>query len=417
MAAFRSCVAVFSLLFLTVAACADSVRTDDPLDPLTTRELPAELVAGADSLVEANTRFALDLYAELRGAGGNLFLSPFSISTALAMTYAGAAGITEREMRDVLHLGQGPERTHALFQALLSSLDRGIALGGYRLDVANGIWAQAGSPFRDEYLDTVRERYLARIESADFVRAAEAVRGEINRWVAEKTAGRIEELFPPGSLNDLTRLVLANAIYFKGKWDAPFDPKLTRSRSFHLDANRRVEVPMMSQHGTFGFASFDGVEVLEMPYTGKDLSMIFMLPSGVEGLWDLEARMTFEELDRWVSGTAPRPVDVSIPRFHVESEFALSQPLSALGMPSAFDAGLADFSRMTGERDLSVSAVLHKAYVDVNEEGTEAAAATGVVVETTSVPPEFVADHPFLFLIRDNVTGSVLFLGRVTDPS
>jgi serpin B len=405
------------LLGVPLLGC-QSVSPVQPLDPIRERQLAPAVVADARSLVEANNRFAFDLYARLRGPSDNLFLSPFSISTAFAMTYAGAAGRTADEMASVFRFPLEQERLHPTYGALVRSLDRGSQLGGYELRVANRTWGQQGFPFVDEFLRITREDYGAEMQQADFVKDFESARRSVNSWVEQQTRDRIRDLFPPGSIDADSRLVLANAIYFKGLWASQFDRDLTRDGTFHLSATERVSVPIMRQNGVGRMASLAGARMLELRYQGKDLSMLIVLPDRVDGLAEVEASLTPEALQQAIEGLrdTPSSLPVAIPRFRIESKFMLGSTLSAMGMPSAFDAHAADFSGIDGRRDLFISAAIHQAFVEVNEEGTEAAAATGVVVGITSVPVAFVADHPFLFLIHDNVTGSILFMGRLMDP-
>jgi serpin B len=403
--------AAASFLVMALAGCDSAPPVPDPFE---VRKLPAAIEPYADEVVEANTRFALDLYAELRASPGNLFFSPFSTSVALAMTYAGTAGDTEREMGEVLHFTD-LEEVHSALGELVASLDRGRALGGYRLSIADAVWAQSGAHIHDAYLEIMRTSYQAGFGQLDFVGAPEEARTTINGWVADKTEARIQDLFPPGTINQLTRIVLANAIYFKGKWASQFDPAYTRPGPFAIDSTLTVEVPLMHQSGRFPVAQRDPALVLEMPYVGTDLSMVVLLPAFPHGLAELEDELTYENLGWWLSGLVEHRVTVTLPRFRLETEYAFSDVLARMGMPTAFTEG-ADFSNMTDEAGWFIQTVVHKAFVEVNEEGTEAAAATGVSVGPTSPPPIFIADRPFLFFIRDRVTGSVLFLGRVIDP-
>lgn len=404
-------------LGIVAGGCGSNELAAPPADPFEARKLPDAVAADAALVVGGNNRFALDLYARLREAEGNLFASPFSVSTALAMTSAGAAGRTAEEMAAVLHLPEDAAARHRAFGALIASLDTGAGLGGYRLSIANRLWAQAGFPFLETFLATTRDHYRAALGTVDFSRDAEGARGAINAWVEEKTEGRIEDLMPRGSVTADTRLVLANAIYFKGRWAAPFDRDLTHSGPFHVGPGRTVEVPLMRRHGTFRAAWAEGLAVLELPYEGADLSMLVILPDAEDGLPEVEGRLSPEAVDAWIGALRERGLVVTFPRFRVTSAFSLNAILAALGMPSAFDPDAADFSGMDGRRDLVIQAVVHKGFVEVNEEGTEAAAATGVSVGAVSAPLMFIADHPFLFLIRDNVTGSLLFIGRVVDPT
>jgi len=401
--------------FVLLAACA-STPTQPPADPFQVRKLPEEMKAAADSVVVSNNRFAVDLYRQL-GGQGNAFFSPFSVSTALAMTSAGAAGTTLAEMRNVLRFEMSPDRLHPAYGAILTSLDRGVALGGYELRTANRLWGQAGYGFLDEFIKVTRDAYAAPLEEADFVNGFEAARLAINRWVEEQTAKRIQELFAPGTINADTRLALVNAIYFKGLWADQFDRALTKDKPFRVTSDLSVTVPMMTREGTYPFTAADGVQILEMPYRGGDLSMIVLLPDDPDGIEALGEQLTSERLAGWLGTLQPQKIIVNFPRFRIESEYTLNDHLSAMGMASAFDANRADFSAMNGRRDLFISIVVHKGFVEVNEEGTEAAAATGVGVSVTSMPPAFDANHPFLFFIRDNVTGSLLFMGRVVNPA
>lgn len=409
--------AAAALFALVCSAACVSHAPITALDPFAVRKLPDNLAADASRVVAANNRFAFDLFAQLRATDGNLFLSPYSISTALQMTAAGARGGTAVEMARVLQLELPLDWAHPASGALVQSLDRGIALGGYRLSVANRLWGQSGYDFLEPFLATTRDHYGAELEPVDFRMEPESARSTINSWVEEKTENRIVELLPQGVVTADTRLVLTNAIYFKGDWARMFERDRTRPAPFHVSPSQDVEVMMMSQDASFRFAHVGATQVLEMPYVGNDLSMLVLLPESADGLPALEDALSIANLDLWTAALDTSRLIVSVPRFRVESAFSLSQTLKTMGMPSAFDLVTADFSGINGRRDLSISAVVHKGFVEVNEEGTEAAAATGVVIGVVSAPPSFTAEHPFLFLIRDNVTGSVLFLGRVVDPT
>jgi serpin B len=371
----------------------------------------------AAEAVRGNTAFALDLYGRLRGREGNLFLSPESISTALAMTYAGARGRTAEEMAATLHFTLSPERLHPAMAALLRDLGGRTGQGGYSLSLANALWAQRGHPFLPEFLRLARDRYSAGVRELDFVNATEEARQTINDWVARQTKDKIRDLIAKGVLDASTRLVLTNAIYFKGDWTRPFPKEGTHDAPFHSGAGRDVKVPLMSQTAELGYLDGGTFQALELPYGSGDLSMVVFLPRKADGLADFERKLTPESLAGWLAKLHTQEVEVSLPRFRVTAEFSLKDTLTAMGMPLAF-SGSADFSGMDGSRDLHISAVVHKAYVDVNERGTEAAAATAVAVATAAplVTHVFRADHPFLFLIRDRRTGSLLFLGRLTNP-
>ncbi|MBA4186943.1 MAG: hypothetical protein C0467_02890 [Planctomycetaceae bacterium] len=368
-------------------------------------------------LVSGNTAFGLNLYGQLKGEAGNLFLSPFSISTALGMAAAGARGKTLEEMVQVMHL---PADAPAAFGAVLKSLNEepDAKKRGFTLSTANALWAQKGYPWKPEYKTLVSDSYAAGLFDVDFISAAEAARGTINSWVEKETREKIKNLLPVGSVTADTRIVLTNAIYFKGDWQTPFEKKQTKDLPFTQADGTKADMPLMHRVGGYLYSENDTLQVLDMPYTGRRVSMTVILPKKADGLPAVEKDLTEDKLASLLKTLRfEKQVHVHLPRFKIEKSFTLNQPLIAMGMKAAF-AG-ADFSGMqTGKEQLSISAVVHKAFVDVNEEGTEAAAATGIVVGTTSVaqpptPRYFKADHPFLFMIRDQKTGSVLFTGRM----
>jgi serpin B len=373
--------------------------------------------AGISKVVQANNQFALEVYSELKGKEENLFLSPYSISTALAMTYEGARGQTAEEIARVFHFPTDDPERRAAFAAVHNRLNE--AAGDYTLRVANALWAQKDYPFLEAYLSVLQNYYAAKATNVDFMGATETARQTINAWVEERTERKIKDLFPRGTIDESTRLVLTNAIYFKGQWVTQFDRRQTRNEAFHVSPDRSVNVPMMRLTGEgveFKYAQDEDVQVLEMPYKGEKLSMLVLLPrSG--GLAAFENALTLEKLEGWRAGLRKRRVDVFMPKFTFETKYVMNEVLQKMGMPTAFSGG-ADFSGMTGKRDLAIQHVIHQAFVDVNEEGTEAAAATGVSVGVTSVPqvPVFRADRPFLFAIQDTGRGNLLFLGRVVNP-
>lgn len=383
-------------------------------------------------IVEGNNVFALELYAELRSQGGNLFVSPYSISTALAMAQAGARGRTASQMAQVLHFpattGETAEsspsrldqrQVAAAYGRIIKDLNKRGQKGAYTLNVANALWGQKGFGFLKEYLELVRTDFGGELTEVDFVRAAEAARKTINTWVEKQTKGKIKDLIPAGVLDSMTRLVLTNAIYFKGNWARQFKKDQTQDAPFILAGGRTVETPMMNQTAEFGYMETETLQGLELPYVEKELSMVVLLPRQPDGLSKLEESLTSENLSQWLARLFSREVVVSVPKFKATTQFSLASVLQSMGMTDAFSSD-ADFSGMDGKKDLFISAVIHKAYVDVNEEGTEAAAATGAVMKLTSLGPSekpvFRADHPFLFLIRDNKSGGILFIGRVMDP-
>lgn len=372
-----------------------------------------------DPVVGGNTAFAIDLYHRLCGAEDNLFLSPYSISTALAMTYAGARATTETQMARVLRFALPQDELHAAFAELEAHFDKVQQPGDIALLVANSLWPQVGYPFLDAFLDLCQRCYGVSITPVDYASDPEAARKTINAWVENKTRNKIQELLQPRNVGSDTTLALVNAIYFKGAWLNPFDPEQTVEGPFWLSPGKSVTVPMMQQRERFGYAEVDGVQILDMPYAGNDLSMIVLLPALDVGVTRLEEPLTLETLAKWTSYLDWMKVQVHLPRFKITGRFDLGDTLMAMGMPGAFYYGAADFSGMTGARDLFISKVVHKAFVEVNEQGTEAAAATAVTMGRGfgGPVPVFEADRPFLFLIRDRASGSILFLGRVVDPT
>ena len=376
-----------------------------------------ETESDAVNAARGNTAFAIDLYRVLAAASGNLCLSPYSISTALAMTYAGAQGETARQMAQALLFMLDPARLHPAFAELEAGLKASQDKGDVLMQIANKLWPQVGYPFLETFLALTEAFYGVTIAPLDY-RDPEAARLTINAWVEERTHGKIKDLIGPGLLSPMTTLVLVNAIYFKGNWAHQFDPQCTEPAPFWKTSADSVEVSMMSQTDSFGYAETADMQILELPYLGEDLVMTLLLPANPGGLAALEAALTVENLERWTIRLRETEVEVHLPRFKVTGAFELSQALEALGMVDAF-GGEADFSGMDGTRSLFISAVVHQAFVEVNEEGAEAAAATAVLMlrGMPMPPPVFRADHPFLFLLRDRRTGGILFMGRVADPA
>jgi len=383
----------------------------------------ADTIAASDleSLAGGNTAFALNLYARLKTADGNLFFSPYSISACLAMTYNGARGDTAAQMAQTLHFDTNQINLAASFGELQKQLNKEQKKKGIELDIANGLWGQKDHLFLPAFLDIAKQSYGANLKQVDFHTHAETARTEINDWVDHQTQGKITDLIQPGVLGPATRLVLVNAIYFKGSWAREFDKHSTAPAPFTVTPNQKPEVPLMNLTTDFKYAEVDGLQLLELPYAGDDLSLVLMLPREPDGLKGMEDLLNQQTLDRWLAQARQQKVAVFLPKFKLAAQFSLAKPLAEMGMPDAFSPN-ANFSGMDGERDLFISAVVHKAFVDVNEEGTEAAAATGVVMRMNAVmmprpTPIFRADHPFIFLIRDNHSGSILFLGRLVDPT
>jgi serpin B len=399
---------ICALLLATWGAAVSGRAAEEQTSPEVTEEAP---------VVQGNTEFALSLYAQLGTQAGNLFFSPLSLSTALAMTYAGARGQTAAQMATVLHFPADQQRLHSTFAALSKDLHADSKTQGYQLQVANALWGQKGYRFRDDFLTTTKTYYGAGLNEVDFQTAAEEARQTINTWVERQTKDKIKDLIPPGAVDALTRLVLTNAVYFKGDWLSPFMKPLTQEEEFKVSADRHITVPLMHQTEFCKYFEGDDFQALELPYVREKLSLVVLLPKKVDGLAEFAQSLTAENLSKWLPQLQRREVQVTLPKFKVTAQFTLNEVLSRMGMTLAF-SDAADFSGMS-EEPLSISAVIHKAYVDVNEEGTEAAAATGIGMKALALGPPpavFRADHPFIFLIRDNGSGSILFLGRLIQP-
>ena len=370
-------------------------------------------------LVKGCNQFALELYQQLRSGDENLFFSPTSISVALAMTYAGAAGETQAEMARTLHFDMPNAQLHEsmlAFQGFWATPDKD---SGIRLNLANRLWGQRDFQFLPEFLDVTRSNYGAELIQLNFA-DSENSRQTINTWVEEQTEKKIVDLIPEGFLSSDTRLVLTNAVYFHGNWADQFKKEYTRDQDFQLTTTKSVKVPMMHRTGKCRYGAIEDLQVLELPYGDGSLSMIVLLPKAVDGLESIEARLNLENVQRWMQSVNQNyRLEISLPRFKTTAEFGMKRALQAMGMKSAFEVHGADFSGMTGDKSLFISDVVHKAFVDVNEQGTEAAAATGVVTSTVSysTPPTFRADHPFVFMIRDNRSGALLFIGRIMNPA
>lgn len=369
------------------------------------------------SVVNSNTKFAFDLFGKLKEKEGNLFFSPTSITTALAMTYGGASGDTASEMAKALHFTLPPERLHSTFAALLQELKGDSRKQRDELVIANGLWGQKGVGFKEDFLRLTREDYGAAVRDLDFAGDSEAARRTINAWVEEQSRNKIKDLLKRGVLGENTRLVLTNAVYFKGGWSSPFDKGQTRDAEF-LGGPGKVTVSLMHQTGSFNYFDAGGMQVLELPYASKQMSMVVLLPKKVDGLAEQEKSLTADKLAGWLDKVRPQKIAVFLPSFQATSVFDLKGPLIALGMRRAFTPA-ADFSNLSDEHDLYISAAVHQAFVDVNEAGTEAAAASGVVVEKRVLlpTPVFRADHPFIYLIRETRNNSILFLGRLVRPT
>lgn len=380
--------------------------------------------ADQQALVSGNSAFALDLYQQVRQKEGNLFYSPFSISTALAMTWAGAKGDTEAEMAKTLSFDLPQNQLHPAFNWLDLELEsrgqgaQGADGKGFRLNVVNALWGQIGYPFEAPFLDTLGLHYGAGMHIVNFQDAPQQAADLINGWVSDQTEGKIEKLVPVEVLTPATVLVLTNAIYFNAAWRDPFDTANTQDGAFTKADGSTVTVPMMHGYPEMAYGKGDGYQAVALPYDGDELSMVVILPDA--GTLDaFEASLDATALDGILGSMSGHQVDITMPKFKFEYELGLKKVLQAMGMELAFDASAADLTGINSGGKPYIQDVLHKAFVGVNEAGTEAAAATAVIVgdESAPEPASITLDHPFLFLIRDNATGSLLFVGRVADPS
>jgi len=416
--------ALMVVVLLGLAACAQPVAGEVIQSEKQRVTSPDVDEADLAILVDGNSAFAFDLYQALKEGDDNLFYSPYSISLALTMTYAGARGDTAQQMADTLHFILPQDRLHPTLNSLDIELSqRGQGAEGedgeaFRLNIVNAIWGQKDYQFLSTFLDALAENYGAGLRLLDFVNAPEESRLTINNWVSDQTEGRIEDLIPQGLISALTRLVLTNAIYFNAAWQYPFSEDMTVDGPFYPLDGGKVTVPMMKQTEFFGYTEGDGYQAVELEYDGGELSMIILLPQA-DQFDTFEASLDAQLVDSIVKAVEPKQVTLTMPRFEFESSFSLREILAMMGMPVAFSGG-ADFSGMTGNRDLFIADVVHKAFVSVDEAGTEAAAATAVVMELTAVPGEPVEvtiDRPFIFLIRDIETGTILFVGRIMNPS
>ncbi len=408
---FRSAWSTVASLACAVLGLASPVKGAPPVST------PENIV------ISGTNDFAIELYDKLRTTPGNRFYSPFSIATALAMTSTGTRGATDRQIAQALHIPQDPTAHQAGFRALIAHINAGAATSD-TLVTANALWLQQGDPFLPEFLKTTHDDFNAAAQSVDFLNQTDAAQRAINAWVETQTRDKIRDLLGPGDLSPLTKLVLTNAIYYKGAWLHPFaEARTEQAGVFHTADARRLKIPLMSQTETFRLFESKSLQVLELPYLGGRRTMLIALPKQIDGLPALESALSSETLATWISQMTQKSVHVTLPRFQLNEKFHLPDTLKRLGMVDAFDRDHADFSGMTGTRHLFISDVIHQAFVDVNEAGTEAAAATAVVMmprmaRAKPFPPvEFRADHPFLFLIRDQGTGALLFLGRMQDPS
>lgn len=373
------------------------------------------------SVVSANNQFACELYSRYSSQTENIFFSPYSISSAIAMAYEGARGQTADEIRLVLHFPKDETLLRESFLEINNFINKKDK--EYTLRSANALWAQKDYQFLPDYFSLIEKYYSGKVQNLDFKEENAKSCQIINSWIENQTNDRIKNLI--SSLKPATRLILTNAVYFKGFWFKQFKKKDTRDEDFEINPGNKIKVPMMHLNGTeaeFNYAETDKLQILELPYKGEDLSMLILLPKK-NNLTIVENSLTIEKISEWIGLFEKAEIDISLPKFKFEKEYSLKGALAEMGMPSAFTYAKADFSGMTGKKDLYIDKILHKAFVEVNEEGTEAAAATSVFTQALGCAPNknkikvFKADHPFIFIIQETKSGNILFAGRVSNPT
>jgi serpin B len=422
---FRKFPYVIVLLSLLLSACAPAAMPGTAsVAKSDLRRLPAEDINPVElaQLAANNRAFAIDLYQQLRSTDGNLIYSPYSITIALAMTYAGARGQTAGQMAEVLHFNLPDEQLHPAFNALdLSLASLGDGSDGLTLEIANSLWAQQDHHFQSEFLDLLAQNYGSGVRLVDFQNQTETARQAINAWVEARTHDKIQDLLKEGTLDALVRLVLVNAVYFKADWQTPFDEKVTQDDDFHLLDGNTVSVPMMTfEKDTLRlpFSGGQGYVAVGLPYANPEVEMVILLPDSGQ-FDDFEAALNPDRLGTILGQMHEREIGLALPKFKSEREFNLQDILQKMGMADAFNPDRADFSGMDGTQNLYLSQAVHKAYVQVDEQGSEAAAATGIVAQplSASVSPRIKVDRPFIYLIYDRQSGTILFMGRMLDPS
>jgi serine protease inhibitor len=377
--------------------------------------LSISYVINAQTIVEGNNQFAFDLLKQLGTQNQNTFFSPYSISTALFMTAGGARGNTEKQMLKVLHQAQNSLAYHKKFGEIIT---KATNKQNVELSIANSIWPQKGFKFKPDYLNLLKSAYKTKVTESDFAKNPNAEAQKINKWVEEKTKSKITNIIKPDVLDANTKLVLANAIYFYGYWKTTFDTAKNQIAPFYKNGGTQVNTTFMNASYSMDYASDEMFKVVSIPYKNNEVSLLLILPNNPDSF---KLAMNSLDIRRYFDlskSLKPEKVNLSLPKFKMESEFYLEEKLPAMGMSDAFTKE-ADFSGMTGNKSLSISKVIHKAFIDVSEKGTEAAAATVVIMSRNGgshKPIEFKADHPFIFMIKDNSTGQILFMGILNDP-
>ena len=394
------------IAFIVLCGCLNSSSKKLADDSGATEE-------GVERVVKANNQFAFELYDELSKEHENVFFSPYSIDVALAMTYEGANSKTKGEMERALHIPTDDKLRRSSYAKLYNILNN--KSNSYILKTANALWIQRDFRILDSYKEVISKYYCGKVENIDFKNNPDKAREIINNWVKKETEGKIRELIPKNGVNDMTRLVITNAIYFKGTWEREFDKDKTHDEDFWINKDKKVKVKMMTTRGVFNYAEDAKFQVLELPYKGDDIAMLVFLPKDINP----NVSLSIDEFYSLKDNLKEEEIEVFIPKFKMEMGYNLNRPLYNLGIREAFSYD-ADFSKIDGKKDLFIQNVFHKAFIEVNEEGTEAAAATAVVVGLKSAPPKeykiFKANHPFIFFIVDKRTDLILFMGKIVNP-
>ena len=426
-ASFRPALLVASLLSLLAAFRAEAFPLGEDGDVIDATESVRQSVP-QPPLTQATNAFAFDLFGQLRKQRGNVFFSPYSASSTLGMVFTGAKGETEKEIARALHLDKLDAAKSQRREAFLQSIQERLVAearmkGPQELHIANALWSTPDTPLRTAFVAGIRDSFSGEIQKVDFNNES-AARAKINGWVEDQTQGRIKDLIPVGVLTPLTRLVLTNAVYFKAAWEHPFSKFQTRKDAFHVSPSQKTHVDMMRQTEHFRLTEADGLKMLKLPYEGNKASMLVILPDRAEDLPAIEETLTAEKLDGWLAQGKEVRVAVTIPRFRNENAYDLIPAMTGMGVTQAFKPHLADFGDIAQaiNAPLYIGAFLHKAFINVDEAGTEAAAASAMAAKTTAMlqknaPIPFTADHPFLYLIRAEETGDILFIGRMSDPA
>lgn len=395
------------------------------IGPIAVKEISAADGNDLKSVVSGNTDFAFALYGKLKddsnapSSKSNLFFSPYSISTALSMTYGGARGQTKEQMAKTLHFNLADQNLHSAFVSLQKQIVNDDNKRGYQLFLVNSLWGQKGYPILKEFLDSTCNYYGATFNLLDFARETEKSRKTINSWVKEKTKNKIKDIIPSGGIDEETVLVLANAVYFKGEWKFEFNVSETKNENFIVSSDDKVKASMMHIKENFNYYEDANLQMIKLPYKGDEISMLVILPNKIDGLNEIESRFTSDTFNALLLKMQECKVDVSFPKFKIIwGTFSLKSTLKDLGMPDAFEPRKADFSGIDISKRIWISNIFHKTFIEVDEKGTEASAATSVVLtQSSNLAIVFRADHPFIFIIRDNHSGSILFMGRVMNPA